>query len=197
MAKDRRSGEAGHAGAVNPVLRTGLAVALVVGVFAVGGCSSSPRCPGGASCPATAPRVVFTPTINGKSAPHRKDGHVPSYRVRPGEYLVMRVAVTVPKHVKITALWFGISTGTWGSGPEDNPVGMNPILAHYRQVLSAGSHMFGLRWRVPRRRSGASLYLIYAWSSHQPPASVSGPIATLALPQHVNRQLIWGGGLDK
>ena len=109
----------------------------------------------------------------------------------------MRVAVTVPKHVKITALWFGISTGTWGSGPDDNPAGMNPILAHYRQVLSAGSHMFGLRWRVPRRRSGASLYLIYAWSSHQPPASVSGPIATLALPQHVNRQLIWGGGLDK
>ena len=49
-------------------------------------------------------RVSFAP---------RKDGHVPSYRVRPGEHLVMRIAVTVPKHVKITALWFGISAGTW------------------------------------------------------------------------------------
>jgi len=41
----------------------------------------------------------------------------------------------VPDHVKITALWFGISTGTWGSGRGGNPIGMNPILAHYRQPL--------------------------------------------------------------
>ncbi len=177
------------------VLRTSLVAALVAGVLAAGGCSSSPRCPPGASCPAIAPRVTFIPTINGEFFALRKDGHVPSYRVRPGEYLVMRVAVTVPKHVKITALWFGISTGTWGSGPSGNPVGMSPILAHYRQPLSLGSHTFGLRWRIPHRHSAASLYLIYAWSSNQPPASVGGPIAMLALPQHINRQLIWGGGL--
>ena len=123
---------------------------------------------------------MFTPTINGKYAALRKDGHVPSYRVRPGKYLVIRVAVTVPKHVKVTALWFGISQGTWGNGP-NGPIGMNPILAHYRQPLSAGSHTFGLRWRVPHRRSGAGLYLVFAWSSHQPPASVSGPVAQLLL----------------
>ena len=50
---------------------------------------------------------------------------------------------------------------------------MNPILAHYRQPLSAGSHTFGLRWRVPHRRSGAGLYLVFAWSSHQPPTRIT------------------------
>lgn len=147
--------------------------------LAAGGCSSSPRCPPGASCPPLPlPRVTFTPAINGKPAVPRQDGHVPSYRVRPGEYLVMSVAVTVPEHVRVTVLWLGISNGTWGNGPE-GPVGMNPILAHYRQPLSAGSHALGLRWRIPQLHSGASLYLTFAWSSQQPPASVSGPVAQL------------------
>lgn len=176
------------------VLRAGLVTALAAGVFAAGGCSPSPDCPPGASCPPTAPNVTFIPTINGASFAPRKDGHVPRFRVRPGEDLVMRVAVTVPAHVTITALWFGISTGTWGGGP-NGPTGMDPILAHYTLPLSTGSHMFGLHWRLPHRRPGTSLYLTYAWSSHRPDASVSGPIATLALSQHVNRQLIWGGGL--
>jgi|SRR5262249_28735541 len=177
-----------------PLLRASLVAALAVGVLAAGGCSSDPRCPPDASCPATAPRVAFIPTINGVSFAPRKDGHVPRYRVRPGEHLVMHVAVTVPTHVTITALWFGISTGTWGGGP-NGPTGMSPILAHYTLPLSAGSHTFGLDWRIPHRRPSISLYLTYAWSSHQPDASVSGPVATLSLPQHVNRQLIWGGGV--
>ena len=180
---------------MTPVLRTSLVAALVAGVLAAGGCSSSPRCPPGAPCPPPPlPKVTFTPTINGVSFALRKDGHVPRYRARPGQTLVMRVAVTVPKQVTITALWFGISTGTWGGGP-NGPTGMDPILAHYTLPLSTGSHMFGLHWRLPHRRPGTSLYLTYAWSSHRPDASVSGPIATLALSQHVNRQLIWGGGL--
>jgi hypothetical protein len=122
--------------------------------------------------------VTFTASINGKPAAARQDGHVPSYRVLPGEYLVMRVVVTVPKHVRVTALWLGISNGTWGNGP-NGPVGMSPILVHYRRPLPAGSHTFGLRWRVPPRHSSGSLYLTYAWASHQPPASVSGPVAQL------------------
>jgi hypothetical protein len=169
--------------------------ALVAGVLAAGGCSPSPRCPPGASCPAIAPRVTFIPTINGKSAVPRKDGHVPSYRVRPGEYLVMRVTVTVPNHVQVTALWFGISAGTWGNRPQGRPVGMNPILAHYHRPLSAGPHTFGLRWHIPKHRAGASMYLVFAWSSHQPRASVAGPVAMLALARHADRRLIWGGGL--
>jgi len=124
--------------------------------------------------------VTFTPAINGEPAALGNDGHVPRYRVRPGEYLVMTVAVTVPEHLRVTALWLGISHGTWGNGPQ-GPVGMNPVLAHDRQPLPAGSHTFRLRWRVPQRRPGASLYLIFAWSSRRPPASVSGPVAQLIL----------------
>lgn len=169
------------------------ALGISIALLTVVACSAPPRCPAGASCPAAVPRVTFIPAINGVSFAPDAVGHVPSYRVRPREHLIMRVAVTVPKNVTITALWFGISTGTWGSGPNGGPVGMNPVLAHYTLPLSAGSHTFGLRWRIPHRRPGTSLYLTYAWSARQPPASVEGPVATLALPQHVSRQLIWGG----
>lgn len=127
------------------------------------------------------PRVTFTPIVNGNPAVLRKDGHVPSYQVRSGEYLVMRVAVVVPIHVRITALWFGVSTGTWGNGPKGRPTGLNPILAHYVEPLPAGSHTFGVRWRIPRLHDGASRFLTFAWSSHQPPASVSGPFAHLVV----------------
>jgi hypothetical protein len=150
-------------------------------VATVAGCSSSPRCPPGASCPAIAPRVTFIPTINGKTAALRKDGHVPRYRVGSGASLTIHVTVTVPKHVKVTALWFGISTGTWGSGPEGRPVGMNPVLAQFHQPLSAGSHTFDLRWHTPQHGPATSLYLTYAWSSTQPPARVAGPVATFIL----------------
>ena len=163
------------------VLRTGLAAALVMGVFAVAGCSSPPNCPHGAPCPAIVPRVTFIPIVNGNPAVLRKDGHVPSYLVHSGEYLVMRVAVVVPKDVRITTLWFGVSTGTWGTGPNGRPTGMNPILAHYAQPLSAGSHTFGFRWRIPRLHAGARRILTYVWSSHQPTASVSGPFAQLVV----------------
>ena len=156
----------------------GLAAVLIA--LAAGGCSSSARCPSGAKCPALAPRVIFIPTINGKSAAPREDGHVPSYRGRPGEYLAIRVTVSVPRHVSVTALWLGISRGTWGNGP-NGPIGMNPILAHIPQPLSAGSHTFSLRWRIPQRRSGTSLYLTFDWSSQQPPAVVSGPVAQFLL----------------
>ncbi len=136
-----------------------------------------PRCPPGASCPVIVPNVTFTPTINGDSA-IGKDGYGPGYQVRPGEYLAMRVAVTVPNHVSVTALWFGISEGSWGYGPE-GPTGMNPILAHYSRPLSAGSYTGGFWWRIPPRRPGASLYLIFAWSSYS--ATVSGAVAQLIL----------------
>lgn len=160
------------------VRRISLVAALAVGVLAAGGCSSSTRCPPGAPCLATAPRVTFTPTINGKTAVPRKDGHAPSYRVRPGEHLVMRVTVTVPRHVRVTALRFGISNGSVLGG-QNGTAGMNSILAHYRQPLLAGSHTFGLRWRIPRHRSGSRMYLVAAWSSRSPPATVSQILAKL------------------
>jgi hypothetical protein len=180
MTADRRSGEAGHTGVMSLILRIGPIVALLAGVIAAAGCSSPSACPPGAPCPEAMPRVMFTPAINGKLAAPRKDGHVPSYRVRPGEHLAMTVAVTVPRHLTITELWFGISTGIVGGGP--NGTGsMHPILAHYRQTLSAGTHTLGLRWRIPYRRSGTSLYLVTAWSGQPPPGNVAQPVAQLTL----------------
>jgi len=119
-------------------------------------------------------------TVNGQSASIPRDGHGPRFRVRPGGQLEMRVEVTVPSHVRVTALWLGISTGPEGFGPT-GPVNLHPILAHSRQPLSAGPHTFGLRWRIPERRSGTSLLLTAAWSSHPPSAEVVRPIAQLIL----------------
>jgi hypothetical protein len=97
-------------------VRASLAAALVSGLVVAGGCSSSPRCPPGASCPMVIPRVMFTPTVNGQPAVLPKNGSPPRYHVRPGERLVVKVVVTVPRHFTITALWFGISTGVLGGG---------------------------------------------------------------------------------
>jgi hypothetical protein len=180
MATSRRSGEAGHAGAMRLILCIGPTVVLLTGVLAAAGCSSPSGCPPGAKCPEVVPRVTFAPTVNGKPAAPRKDGHVPSYRVRPGEHLAMTIAVTVPRHLTITELWFGISTGILGGGP--NGTGsMHPILAHYRQPLSAGTHTLGLRWRIPERRSGTSLYLVTAWDGHPPPGNFGQFVARLTL----------------
>jgi hypothetical protein len=151
--------------------------ARVARTGAATGCIQPP-CPPGASCPAIVPDVTFTAAINGTSGAIGNDGYAPRYQVRPDEYLAIRVAVTVPDHVKVTALWFGISDGSYGDGPE-GPTGMNPILTHYSQPLSAGSYMFGFWWRIPQRRPGASLYLAFAWSSYC--ASVQGPVAQLIL----------------
>jgi hypothetical protein len=126
----------------------------------------------------TMPRVTFTPAINGHLAVLPKDGSPARYHIHPGEHLAMKVTVTVPRHLAITALWFGISTGILGGGP--NGTGsMHPILAHYHQPLSAGSHTFGLHWRIPERRSGTSLYLITAWNGHPPPGNVEQFVAQL------------------
>src|SRR5262249_60724384 len=110
--------------------------------------------------------------------------HVPRFGVGLGGDLLMRVTVTVPRHVTLRALWFGISAGGWGEGP-NGPTGMNEALAHSSLPLSTGSHAFGLRWRFPRGHAGTSLYLTFGWSSHHPDASAEGPIAALALPEHL------------
>ena len=92
----------------------------------------------------------------------------------------MRVTVIVPRRLTVTALWFGISTGTLGGGP-DGTGSMHPVLAHYPQYLSAGTHTFRLRWRIPESRPGASLYLVAAWSSRHPAGNVAQFVARLTL----------------
>jgi hypothetical protein len=122
-------------------------------------------------------------TINGQSVSFPQNGTAPSYHVRPGEDLVMTVAVTVPHHLRITAPWLGISTGTWGSGPKGRPIGgmHHPILAHPRHPLSPGVHTYGLRWRTPEHSSSGSFFLVNGWTSRHPPAAVAGPIVELTL----------------
>jgi hypothetical protein len=132
--------------------------------------------------PAIVPRLTYAMTINGQSVSFPRNGTVPSYHVRRGEHLVMTVAVTVPRHLRITALWLGISTGTWGSEPDGRPIGgMHPILAHTCHPLSAGVHTFGLRWHIPEHPSGSSFFLVNGWTSSHPPAAVAAPIVELAL----------------
>jgi hypothetical protein len=131
--------------------------------------------------PPRLPRLTYAMTINGQSVSFPRNGTTPSYHVHPGEHLVMTVAVTVPRDLRITALWLGISTGTWGNGPEGRPTDMHPILAHTRYPLSAGVHTFGLRWHIPEHPPGSSFFLGNAWTSSHPPAAVEGPIVELAL----------------
>lgn len=150
-----------------------VAVAVTVPVALAGGDRDS-----------AVPEVVtilpsFTVTVNDQSQVRPKNGPPPSYRVRPGERLSMRVAVTVPRHLRITKLWLGISRGTWGNGPK-GPIGMRPILVSSRQPLPPGLHTFALDWRVPRHQSGDRLYLITVWSAHNPPVSDAQAIAILA-----------------
>ena len=163
-------------------LRASLAAALMSGLLAVAGCSSPPACAAAAgSCLSPLPpRVMFVTTINGHSAARPLPGPVPSFRVRPGEHLVMQVAVTVPRHVRVTALWVGVCKNSWGWGPGDRLTGMNPILTYSRRPLPAGVHTFGLRWRFREGRSGASLYLCVAWLSRNPSSGRAGAIAVLA-----------------
>jgi hypothetical protein len=143
----------------------------------------STRCPPGVPCPPPPlPRLAYVITINRHSAAYAGQGGAqPRYHIRPGEHLQMTVSVTVPSHLRLTALWLGISHGTWGTGPRGRPTGMNPILAHSRQPLSTGMHTFRLHWHVPGGQPGGSLYLVSDWSSQQPPVGTAGAIAVLAV----------------
>ena len=153
--------------------------ALLLAVLGGGGCSASPRCPAGASCPASAgPRLTYVLTVNGHSVPGGRDGAAPRIRVRPGERLHIDVAVTLPGHVTVRTLWLGISATSYGFS-HHRPAGLNPILAVSREPMRAGPHTFRLRWRFPRHERGA-LLLVSAWSSSQPSGDVAQPIATLS-----------------
>lgn len=172
---------AGHTSGVRAVIRPSLAAAVLTGVLAAGGCSSSPLCPAGASCPAAVPfRVTFIVTVNGRvPSPSR---NLPRFSVRPAQLLAINVVVTVPGRARVSALWLGISAGgPLGSGPK-GPTGVHPVLLHSSQVVTAGRHSFRLRWRTPAKvRPGTRLYLAAAWASRQPPTfDTAGLLAHLA-----------------
>ena len=159
---------AGHTGEVIGAVRTSLVATVLAGVLAAGGCSSSPGCSAGTLCPSVAPfRVTFIVTANGRAASPSRNG--PRLNVRAGRVAVINVVVSVPRRARVSALWLGISTGSVGGGP-NGPSGVDPVLVHSRQVLTAGRHSFRLRWRAPAQaRPGSRLYLAAAWASRQPP----------------------------
>ena len=169
----------GHTGPVTRVLRAGLATVFLSSLLAASGCSPSARCPAGASCPPVLPRLTYVLTVNGHPVPQARNGGSPRVPVRPGQHVLIKVAVTLPGTMKVAALWLGISAGPLGFSRKHRPAGLNPILARSRGTLAGGPHTFTLRWRIPEHRRGP-LLLISAWSSSQPGDDVAGTIAMLA-----------------
>lgn len=161
------------------VLRASVAAAFLLALLAAGGCTSAPRCPPGASCPASEPRLTYVLTVNGHTVAPVKDGQAPRVEVRPGQQVLIEVAVTVPRNTRVEALWLGISSGPFGFTREHRPASLSPILARSRETLAAGPHTFTVEWRIPEHRPGP-LLLMSDWSSSQPSAEVAGPIASLA-----------------
>jgi hypothetical protein len=128
--------------------------------------------------------LSYTVAVNGQTRAVSATGALPLFTITPGENLRIKVGVTVPAHARVTALWLGISKGSWGTGP-NGPTGINyPILAHTRKPLGPGSYRFRLRWAVPAGlRPGTSRYLATAWSFRQAPTgAVARAIADFAVP---------------
>jgi hypothetical protein len=131
--------------------------------------------------PPPAPAVHFIVSVHGHRGYHR--GH--TFAVRPGELVTIGVEVTVPTHATITALWLGISTGTYGvthpKGTYGNvdlrPVGIRQML-EYAQALGAGRHTFTLRWTAPQRQAArVPLAGDWAFTTQGPP--FEGTVAEL------------------
>jgi hypothetical protein len=93
--------------------------------------------------------------------------------------VLIKVVVTLPRNIKVTALWLGISSGPYGFTQKHHPANLNPILARSRETLTGGSHTFRLQWRIPEHHRGP-LLLMSDWSSLQSHAEVAGPIANLS-----------------
>jgi hypothetical protein len=160
------------------ILRASLVTAGLLPLLAASGCSTSARCPPGESCPSSGPQLTYVLTINGHSVPRTENGEAPRIQVRPGQHVLIKVVVTLPGSIKVTALWLGISSGPYGFSQKHRPVNLSPILARSRETLTGGSHTFTLQWRVPQHRRG--LLLMSDWSSVQPSAEVAEPIASLS-----------------
>jgi hypothetical protein len=90
--------------------------------------------------------------------------------------VVITVVMGVPGRARVSVLWLGISTGAVGVGP-NGPTGVDPVLVHSGQLLTAGRHSFRLRWHSPAKaRPGSRLYLAAAWASRQPPVFSEGQL---------------------
>jgi hypothetical protein len=131
-------------------LRATLLAAALLSLLVTEGCSSPSRCPPGASCPPPPlPSLTYALTINGRPVPPAKNGEAPRIRVQPGQQVLIKVAVTLPRNIKTTALSLGISAGPFGFNRKHRPANLNPVLARTHETLTGGPHTFTLRWRIP------------------------------------------------
>jgi len=142
-------------GLVSGPLLAVAAIAVAVPVV-LSGLSTLP----GKFVPAKIPHPLsFTVAVNGQSQVSPENGSPPRFTVTPGESLRINVEATVPAHLRVTALWLGISAGVIGT-----PDNLQPILAHISTPLGPGSHMFQLRWTMPSGlRSGTLRYVAADW----------------------------------
>jgi hypothetical protein len=145
----------------------GIAVALPIGL-------SGPGRP--AIVPERLPiQLSYAVTVNGQSRVSLPYGQ-PRFAVAPGENLVISVDVRIPAHVMVRAMWFGVDRGPYGLGTS-GPIGVNPILALSRRLLTSGLHTFRMRWMVPAGfQSGTIRPLIAAWTG-----SHSGAVQVIAV----------------
>jgi hypothetical protein len=136
--------------------------------------------------------LLFAVTVNGRrpirpivaQAPPKGCGRSPAdpcpaslgpgFFVTPGERLSLRVVVTVPARARISGLWLGISSGTFGFS-DAGPVGLAPILAHLRADLAPGQHAVELAWTVPAGTArGTVIWLAASWTGMLPIAGAGG-----------------------
>jgi len=145
-----------------------LAVAAIAVAVPIG--LSAPSRPAAWHHPLRFPfRLSFTVAVNGRSMvtplPGGR-GPFPSFAVAHGENLAINVAVSVPAHATVTSLWLGVTEGAYGVLRDGRPTGLSPILAHSRRPLTAGLHVFTLRWTVPAGiRPGTNAWLTVTWSA--------------------------------
>ncbi len=145
----------------------------------------------GQSQPLALRDLQFTVTVNGQRPSIRSQLKLPSgcgrspsdpcpappepgFTVSPGERLGILVAVAIPARARLTALWLGISSGTFGFARTE-PIGLQPILAHIRTGLQPGRRSFLIEWTVPGQKPhGTTLWLAASWSGLLPKAGPAG-----------------------
>lgn len=156
-----------------------VAAAIVVPLQVLGGASGhAPATPP----EAVAPALTFIVTVNGQSRAYSHDaapplGSLPSFAVTRGADLAISVSATVPAPGSVTALWLGISAGSYGTGP-NGPTGMSPVLARASGKVGPGTQTFTVHWTVPSGLPAGSTRLLTAYWAATDGAAV-GPIAEL------------------
>lgn len=142
-----------------PVLAVaGLALALALGLVG----------PGTGSRPASPPPApVWLPikiSVHGQVRLVPRLGILPRFVIAPGEHVQINVDVTVPKNVRVEALWLGIVKAERSSLGPAGPIGWTSVLVRISEPMTPGSHTFNLRWVAPGGlRPGRTLHLIAFW----------------------------------